>query len=123
MAFFDKRKAASVSNLKIENVKVATTTIISSYNDGDGAGPRCVKWYFLVREENGKYYEIFSDRQIEKETDTHHDGYVSQKLDTPYIEKLEPLAEYLRDSNKKVIESQLLFDFILGMNVQKRLET
>ena len=43
MAFFDKRKAASVSNLKIENVKVATTTIISSYNDGDGAGPRCVK--------------------------------------------------------------------------------
>ena len=121
MAFFNKRKVKRTVTLKVEEVKVATTTIISSYNDETGAGPICVKWYFLVREVNEKYYEIFSDKQIEKESDTHHDGFTSKTLDAPYIEKLESLTEYLRDPKEKVIELQLLFDFILNMNVQERL--
>ena len=61
-------------------LKDVTTTIISSYNDETGTDPICVKWYFLVREENEKYYEIFSDKQIEKESDTHHEGFIEQIL-------------------------------------------
>ena len=80
-----------------------------------------MKWYFLVREVDGKYHEIFSNKQIEEETDTNCDGFVSQNFDTPYIEKLEPLTEYLRNSNIKVIKLQLLFDFILNMNVREKL--
>lgn len=121
MAFFNGRKKTNNTTLKVKDVKVATTIITSSYNDRSGAGPKCVKWYFLVYEEKGKYYEIFSHKQIEKESDTHHDGVGSQYFDTPYIEKLEPLTEYLEDKNKKVIELQLLFDFILNMNLYERL--
>lgn len=123
MGIFSKRKSTGTGTLKIEEVKVATTIIISSYNDGSGLGPRRVKWYFLVREVNGKYHEIFSDKQIEKEEDTHHNGFTSQSFDTPYIQKLEPLTQYLRNPKTKVIELQLLFDFILDMNVQEQLGT
>lgn len=120
MAFFifNKRRVT-----KIATLKVATTIIFSSCDDGSGAGPRCVKWYFLVRELNGKYYEIFSNKQLEKEADTHHDGCTSKKFDTPYIEKLEPLTEYLKNPKKKVIDLQLLFEFILEMNVQEQVST
>ena len=79
-----------------------------------------MKWYFPVREVNGKYYEIFSDKQIEKEEDENHNGFTSQNFDTLYIQKLEPLTQYLRNP---VIEVQLLFEFILDMNVQERLAT
>ena len=108
--FLTNGRQKKTVTLKIEEVKVATTTIISSYNDETGAGPRCVRWYFLVREVNKNYYEIFSNKQIEKEPDTYHDGFTSNNFDTPYIEKLEPLTEYLRNPKKKVIELQLLFD-------------
>ena len=123
MGIFSKRKSTETATLNVEEVNIATTFIISSYNDGSGAGPRCVKWYFLVREVNGKYHEIFSNKQIEKEEDTHHNGFTSQSFDTPYIQKLEPLTQYLRNPKKKVIELQLLFDFILNMNVQEQLGT
>lgn len=123
MGIFNKWKSTGTGTLNVEEIKVATTIIISSYNDGSGAGPRCVKWYFLVREINGKYHEIFSDKQIEKEEDTQHNGFTSQSFDTPHIQKLEPLTQYLRNPKKKVIELQLLFDFILDMNVQERLST
>lgn len=42
---------------------------------------------------------------------------VVANFDTPYIEKIEPLTEYLRDKSKKKINIQLLFDFITNMNV------
>lgn len=119
MGIFSKRKSTGTGTLKVEEVKVATTII----NYGSEAGSRFVKWYFLVREVNGKYYEIFSDKQIDKEEDTHHNGFTIQSFETPYIQKLEPLTRYLRNPKKKVIELQLLFDFILDMNVQEQLGT
>ena len=126
MAFFSKKKgrrAEKIRNeeVKVEDVKIATTNITSSYDDGSGLGPRCVKWYFLVHEIDGKYYEIFSNKRIKEEVDTHNDGVTYQTFDTPYIEKVEPLREYLKNPNKKVIDVQLLFDFVLDMNVQEQL--
>ena len=54
---------------------------------------------------------------IEKKKDTHKDNMVVANFDTPYIEKIEPLTEYLRDKSEKQINIQLLFDFITNMNV------
>lgn len=126
MAFFSKKKgrrAEKIRNeeVKVEDVKIATTNITSSYDDGSGLGPRCVKWYFLVHEIDGKYYEIFSNKRIKEEVDTRNDGVTYQTFDTPYIEKVEPLREYLKNPYKKVIDVQLLFDFVLDMNVQEQL--
>lgn len=117
MAFFTRRK----EKIKVEEIKVATISIISSHDNGSGAGPLCVKGYFLVHEVKGKYYEIFSNKQIEKASDTHNDRFMYLNFDTPYIEKLEPLTDYLRNPKKKVIDLVLLFDFILEMNVFERL--
>ncbi len=122
MAFFNKRKGKSVETVKVEDVKVATTTIVSNYEDGSEDGPRCVKWYFLVREKDGKWYELFSNRLIEKEEDTHDDIFRILRFDTPYIEKLENLTDHLTDQTRKVIELKELFDFILIMNVDERLK-
>lgn len=118
MTFFKRKSSTNSSMLvNVKDVYVATTTITSSHDDGTGCGPRCVAWYFLVRLENNKYYELFAGKQLEREEDTHKDGVVFTNFDTPYIKKVEPLTEYLKDNSKKEITIQLLFDFITNMNV------
>lgn len=118
MAFFKRKKSTNPNTLvNVEDVYVAKTTITSSHNDGSGWGPKCVTWYFLVKLENNEYHELFAGKKIEKEEDTHKDGMVFANFDTPYIEKIEPLTEYLRDKSEKKMNIQLLFDFITNMNV------
>ena len=118
MAFFKRKESTNPSTLvNVEDVYVAKTTITSSHNDGSGWGPRCVTWYFLVKLENNEYHELFAGKKIEKEEDTHKDDMVVANFDTPYIEKLKPLTEYLRDKSEKKMNIQLLFDFITNMNV------
>lgn len=121
MVFFKKRKQEGITKLKVEEIKVATTSIVSSYDDGMGAGPMCVKWYFAVIEVNGKYYEVFSKRPIEKKTDTCSSRFTIKNFDEPCIEYLDPLKKYLKNPNEKVIEAHALFDFILKINVEKEL--
>ena len=118
MAFFKRKESTNPSTLvNVEDVYVAKTTITSSHNDGTGCGPICVTWYFLVKLENNEYHELFAGKKIEKEEDTHKDDMVVANFDTPYIEKIEPLTEYLRDKSEKKMNIQLLFDFITNMNV------
>lgn len=131
MVFFKNRKKKSkvdeqnfvATTLRVSEIKVATTTIVSSYVDNSWNGPKCVKWYFLVREVDGEFYEIFSNRKIEKDEDSHHNECIIKDFDRPYITEVEPLTNYLRNPNIDVIESQLLFDFILMMNVHESLKT
>ena len=118
MAFFKRKASTNPSTLvNVEDVYVATTNITSSYNDGTGCGPICVTWYFLVKLENNEYHELFAGKKLEKGEDNHKDGVISANFDTPYIEKIEPLTEYLRDKSEKKMNIQLLFDFITHMNV------
>lgn len=131
MAFFNKRKGKDSSKTNITNdiadkipvkdIKFATSTIVPSYSHKFADSPMCLKWYFLVREIDGACYELFSGKKIEKESDAHHDGFVSKNFDTPYIEKLEPLFEYLSDPCEELIDKDLLFDFVLLMNVRQNL--
>ena len=121
MSFFKRKKSNNRSaKLKFNcaDVYLLTTTIISSYDDGMGYGPRCVTLYFLSTRCQNEYYELFSGKKLKKESDCHSDGFVSKTFDEPYIEKIEPLKDYLRDKNKKTMDSQLLFDFITQMNVE-----
>lgn len=120
MTFF-KRKVSSntsrVVEVEVEEVYVAKTTIVSSYDDGTGCGPRCVTWCFLVKLEDGEYKELFSNRKLEKQEDTNRNGIVIADFDTPYIDNVEPLKEHLLDKNTEKMNIQLLFDFITNMNV------
>ena len=100
-----------------EDIKVATTEIISSKCDATGGGPKSIKWYFLVYEceEDGTrtYHEIFSGGKIKYHLDTSGKGFSCKKFDTPYIKKVEPLSEYMNNIATD-IEAQVLFNFILN---------
>jgi hypothetical protein len=115
MAFFKrKRKGTINASVKVADVSVVTSMIISSHNDGTGGGPMCVTMYFLARHEDGEYYELFSGKKLEKES---QNDSSTKSLDTPYVLKAEPLKNYLKDEK---IDIQSLFDFITLLNVEKR---
>lgn len=118
MAFFrkKKRKGTIKSNIKVADVQLVTSIIISNYNDGTGLGPRCVIMYFLTSCEDGEYYELFSGIKLKKKEQPEN-GILFQNFNTPYIEEVEPLTKYLKNPNKVVIDTQSLFDFITYMNV------
>lgn len=103
--------------VNVDEVSVVTTSIISCYNDGTGAGPRCVTYYFLARLENGKYHELFSNKILEKEADTHREGAMIASFDEPYIVKVKPLKDFLKDTNTRELGLDSLFNFILHYNV------
>ena len=121
MAFFRrKRKGTIEKNVKVSDIYVVTSMIISSHNDGTGAGPRCVTMYFLAKCENGKYYELFSRKKLEMKNQPEY-GVGFRTFDTPYVEKTEPLTKYLINQKKEMIDIQSLFDFITQMNVLDKL--
>ena len=118
MVFFRRKKEIASSMLvDVEEVYVAKTTITSSYIDDSWPSPRCITWYFLVQIENCEYHELFAGKKMELEIETHKDDAIIASLDTPYIERLEPLRKYMRNKSKKKLNNQLLFDFITNMNV------
>lgn len=123
MVFFKRKRKGTINeNVKVADVQVVTSMIISSHNDGSGGGPWCVTMYFLAKCEDGEYYELFSGKKLEKEKQP-EDGFLSQNFDTPYVKKTEPLTKYLRNPNKVTIDIQSLFDFIIQMNVLGELGT
>ena len=116
MSFFKRRKVHKNpvdvdTTISIEEVYVATASVIPSYDDGNGGGPRCVTWYFLVKAQNTGYHELFSGKKLEMYGE-------SSKFDTPYIKKIEPLKDYLTDESIKEIDKETLFDFILMLDIQ-----
>lgn len=125
MAFFKKfRKGTINSKVKVADIYVVTSEIISSYNDGNGCGPICVTMYFLAKCEGNEYYELFSGKKLEKKEQLEDDFCVLlQNFDTPYLEKAEPLTKYLTYPNQTIIDIQSLFDFITEMNVSSWLKT
>lgn len=117
MSFFRRRrKGTTNANIKVEDVYVITAMIISDYDDGTGFGPVCVDMCFLAKYKGGKYYELFSGKELEKEKQS-EDRILQMTFDTPYVKKAEPLKRYLKDKSKKNVDVQLLFDFITKMNV------
>lgn len=117
MSFFKrKHKESTDTMVKVADVFVTTSMIISSHNDGTGCGPMCVTMYFLAKCEDGEWHELFSGKKQETEKQP-QDGFLSQTFDTPYVQKSEPLIKYMRNPNKDTIDLQSLFDFITNMNV------
>lgn len=115
--FFSKRKKENKKNKETylaEEVYVLKTVVTSNYYDGTGLGPRCVTMYFLASRKEETYYELFSGRKIEKESDTISDNFRFMTFNVPYIEEVKSITEY---SKEKSFRKDLLFDFITEMNV------
>ena len=83
---------------------------MSNYDDGNRIGPQCISIYLLARQEDNMYYELFSDKKIEKESDMNSDGASC----FTFIKEVKPITNYL---DKKEFKKSILFDFIMEMNV------
>lgn len=107
-----KKRTSQLYN--VEDVYVLKTYIVSNINDGTGLGPRCITCYFLAKKEEEKYFELFSNLEIKKEL-----SYFNE----PVIEEVKPLTDYINDKYKRrTMESKLLFDFLLNLNMENIME-
>lgn len=123
MGIFNSKKEKKRTDLAIyapSEIYLLTTTIISSYDDGTGCGPRCIKQYYLAKKENDKYYELFSGVEIRCLYNS-TEGYTDGEFNTPIIEKIEQFTEYVKDPNKK-LSTEKLFYFITMFNAAKIIE-
>lgn len=123
--FLGKSKKRNKQEERIVNcseIFVAKTTISSSFLDPHGGGPLTLEKYFLVTEKDGKYFELFSGVELKKESDIHSNGFAVSFKNTPYIENITPLVQYLRDETLKTLLKTLsyenLFDSITTINVE-----
>lgn len=100
---------------KIEEVYVLKTNIVSNSDDGVGLGPRRrITCYFLAKKKKEKYFELFSNVEIKKEL---------SRFNVPVIEEVKPLTDYISDKYKaRTMESKLLFDFLLHLNMENIME-
>ena len=114
MSIFKSRK-----ELKVAEIKVAKATVRLRVENG--LGIQCEDCYLLVRKVEGKYYEVFSNRQIEKFGDKESRRHLDEVFDTPYIAEMKPLKEYVTNPELKTIDKDVLFDFILNMNIRSML--
>lgn len=107
-----KKRTSQLYN--VEDVYVLKTYIVSNINDGTGLGPRCITCYFLAKKEEDKYFELFSNVEIKKE---------GEYFNTPVIEEVKPLTDYISDTCKKrCMDSKLLFNFLLQLNMENIME-
>lgn len=118
MSIFKSRRESN-KKLKVAEIKVAKATVM--LRGENGLGIRCVDCYLLVHKVEGKYYEVFSNRQIEKFGDTESIRHLDEVFDTPYIAEMKPLKEYVPNPELRTIDTDILFDFILNMNIRSML--
>lgn len=99
----------------VHKIYVLKTNIVSNSDDGVGLGPRRrIKCYFLAKKKKEKYFELFSNVEIKKEL---------SRFNAPVIEEVKPLTDYINDKYKrKTMESKLLFDFLLNLNMENIME-
>lgn len=72
------------------------------------------KYFELFSKKRKKYFELFSNVEIKKE---------STYFNIPVIEEVKPLTDYISDEyKKKAMESKLLFDFLLNLNMENIME-
>lgn len=115
--FFKKTRDNTINTkIKTADIYLATSSIVSSYNDNADFIPKCITMYFLVKCKEDSYYELFSGKKLEKKSNSKN-GSLFQNFDTPYVTKVEPLCMYLQDQNEKTIDIKHLFDFITYMNI------
>ena len=116
MLFAKKNKNESEVPKKynIDEVYVLKTYILSTIYEGTDQELRCITCYFLAKKEKEKYFELFSNVEIKEDL----------TYNSPIIEEVKPLTDYyISDEYKeKTVESKLLFDFLLNLNMENIME-
>ena len=117
--FGRKKEEEDISDVRVtvNDVFVARAEVVSSYNDGQGCGPKYTTMYFLVKVVDGKYHELFTNRKLDLESECYHDGCCSRSFDKPYIEKVYVLTRFIKRRSSDKLTIRELFDIIVHLNV------
>ena len=116
MFFKKKRKGDALKdlNVKVDEVYVATSIFRASVNEGKGFCDKKVKIFYLVTKVQYGYKDLFSGRDLVLDEE-------EEFLDIPFIQKVEPLRNYLVDDTQSEISYTALFDLIATINVMDKL--
>lgn len=95
------------------DIYVLAVSSISNLNVGPYYETKCISFYLLGLKKGNEYYELFSGAKLNNEC---------EKFCIPYIERVEPLQDYLSNPKLTKIDSQLLFEFLSILNTNTILE-
>ena len=116
MFFKKKRKGDEPKKLfvKVDDVYIATSNLKANCNDGKGFYEKKVTLFYLAVKVSYGYKELFTGRDLCLDED-------EEFLDIPFIQKVEPLREYLGDYEQEEISYSALFDIIATINAMVKL--
>ena len=116
MFFKKKRKGDEPKKLfvKVDDVYIATSNLKANCNDGKGFYEKKVTLFYLAVKVSYGYKELFTGRDLCLDED-------EEFLDIPFIQKVEPLREYLGDYEQEEISYTALFDIIATINAMVKL--
>ncbi len=116
MFFKKKRKGDEQKKLyvKVDDVIIATSNLKASCNDGKGFYDKKVTLFYLVTKGPYGYKELFTGRDLIIDED-------EEFLDISFIQKVEPLRDYLGDYEQEEISYTALFDIIVTINAMVKL--
>ena len=116
MFFKKKRKGDELRKLtiKVDDVYIVTSNLKASCNEGKGFYEKRVTLFYLATKVSYGYKELFSGRDLLLDED-------EEFLDIPFIQKVEPLREYLGDYDKEEITYTALFDIIANVKAMAKL--
>lgn len=118
MSMFRPKTKEEKKEFEVDKIYVAKTEIISSYNNGQGCGPMVVTQYYLVTrcDEDDSIRELFSGVKLEPLRNMQH-------FDTVYVVETKKLTEYMKNPDKKTLNAELLFDFLVMLNAEEIVRT
>ena len=118
MSMFKPKTKEEKKEYEVNKIYVAKTEIISSYNDGQGCGPRVVTQYYLVTrcDEDDSVRELFSGIKLEALRNM-------QRFDTVYVVETKKLTEYMKNPDEKTLSAELLFNFLVMLNTEEIVRT
>ena len=116
MFFKKKRKGEESKKLtvKVDDVYIATSNLKASCDDGKGFYDKKVTLFYLVVKSSYGYKELFTGRELVLDED-------EEFLDIPFIQRVEPLREYLGNYDGEEITYTALFDIIANINAMDKL--
>lgn len=100
---------------RIDDISVVTTVVMHIWDKKEA--PVETRVFFLATEFEGKYYELFSDEELQQ-IKFEDDGTTELMISEPYVYEATPLSNFMEDSNKETLTAKELLRLITDLNIE-----
>ena len=113
MSMFESETKEEKRIFETNKIHVAKTEIITVRDDEQGCEPVIVTQYYLATrcDEDDSIRELFSGVKLEPLRNM-------QDFDIVYVVEMKKLTEYMKNSDRKTLDAELLFDFLAVLNAE-----